>query len=88
MVVVGHRLLRTVVHDRRLLLAGTAVLALGPSTIGLGHVLMTDMAFALVTMVWMLGAVAVPCAPGPSATWSAPPRSRGSGSACATSGWS
>ncbi len=53
-VVVGHRLLRTVVSDRRLLLAGTAVLALGPSTIGLGHVLMTDMVFALLIMVWML----------------------------------
>ena len=53
-VVVGNRLLRTVVTDRRLVLAGTVVLALGSSTVGLGHVLMTDMAFALVTMVWML----------------------------------
>lgn len=50
----GHRVLATVVSDRRLLLAGTAVLALGPATIGLGHVLMTDMAFALVASVWML----------------------------------
>ena len=53
-VVAGNRLLRTVVTDPRLVLAGTTVLALGPATIGLGHVLMTDMAFALVTMLWML----------------------------------
>ncbi len=53
-VVIGNRLLRTVVRDPRIVLAGTLVLALGPSTIGLGHVLMTDMAFALVTMAWML----------------------------------
>ena len=53
-VVVGNRLLRIVVSDQRLVLAGTAVLALGPATIGLGHVLMTDMVFALVTMCWML----------------------------------
>jgi hypothetical protein len=53
-VVAGNRLLRTVVDDQRLVLAGTVVLALGPATIGLGHVLMTDMAFALVTMCWML----------------------------------
>lgn len=53
-VVVGNRLLRKVVEDPRIVLAGTVVLALGPSTIGLGHVLMTDMAFALVTMLWML----------------------------------
>ncbi len=53
-VVAGNRLLRTVVADARLVLLGTVVLALGPATIGLGHVLMTDMAFALVTMVWML----------------------------------
>ena len=56
-VVAGNRLLRVVVDDARLVLAGTVVLALGPSTIGLGHVLMTDMAFALVTMVWMLALV-------------------------------
>ncbi len=53
-VVVGNRLLRVLVDDPRIVLAGTAVLALGPSTIGLGHVLMTDMAFALVMMIWML----------------------------------
>ncbi len=53
-VVVGHRLLRTVVTDERLVLLGTLVFALGPSTVGLGHVLMTDMAFALVVMTWML----------------------------------
>ena len=53
-VLVGHRLLRTVVSNPRLVLLGTLVFALGPSTIGLGHVLMTDMAFALVVMTWML----------------------------------
>ncbi len=53
-VLAGHRLLRTVVSDARLVLLGTLVFAVGPSTIGLGHVLMTDMAFALVVMVWML----------------------------------
>ena len=53
-VVVGHRLLRSVVTDERLVLLGTLVFALGPSTVGLGHVLMTDMAFALVVMTWML----------------------------------
>ncbi len=53
-VLVGHRLLRTAVSDERLVLLGTLVFALGPSTIGLGHVLMTDMAFALVVMSWML----------------------------------
>jgi hypothetical protein len=53
-VLVGNRLLRKVVDDPRLILLGTAVFALGPSTVGLGHVLMTDMAFALVVMVWML----------------------------------
>ncbi len=56
-VVAGNRLLRVVLDDDRLVLAGTVVLALGPSTIGLGHVLMTDMAFALVTMVWMLSLI-------------------------------
>ena len=54
LVVAGNRLLRVVVHDPRLVLAGTVVLALGPSTVGLGHVLMTDMAFVLVTTLWML----------------------------------
>jgi hypothetical protein len=53
-VLVGNRLLRRVLDDDRLVLLGTLVFALGPSTIGLGHVLMTDMAFALVVMVWML----------------------------------
>ena len=53
-VVAGHRLLRSVVTNERLVLLGTVVFALGPSTVGLGHVLMTDMAFALVVMTWML----------------------------------
>ncbi len=53
-VVVGNRLLRLFVSNARLVLLGTLVLAFGPSTIGLGHVLMTDMAFALLVMTWML----------------------------------
>lgn len=53
-VLAGNRLLRVVVQDPRLVLAGTVVLALGPSTVGLGHVLMTDMAFVLVVTLWML----------------------------------
>jgi hypothetical protein len=53
-VVAGNRLLRVVVTDQRLVLAGTVVLALGPATVGLGHVLMTDMAFALVCLCWAL----------------------------------
>jgi hypothetical protein len=53
-VVVGNKLLRLFVSNTRLVLLGTLVLAFGPSTIGLGHVLMTDMAFALLVMAWML----------------------------------
>lgn len=53
-VVVGHRLLSTLVRDPRLVLLGTLVLAFGPTTIGFGRLLMTDMAFALVLMVWSL----------------------------------
>ena len=53
-VVVGNRLLRLFVSNTRLVLLGTLVLAFGPSTIGLGHVLMTDMAFALLLMAWIL----------------------------------
>ena len=57
-VIAGNRLLRTVVSNARLVLLGTLVFALGPSTVGLGHVLMTDMAFALVVMTWMLVLIA------------------------------
>lgn len=53
-VLVGNRLLRLVVHDSSLVLIGTAVFALGPASVGLGHVLMTDMAFALVVLAWMI----------------------------------
>lgn len=53
-VIAGNRLLRLVVHDESVVLAGLAVMAVGPATIGLGHVLMTDLAFALVTMIWMV----------------------------------
>ncbi|MCB1256700.1 MAG: hypothetical protein KDB26_06325 [Microthrixaceae bacterium] len=49
----GNRLLRLITSDPTLILMGTAVLAIGPATVGLGHVLMTDMAFALVVIVWM-----------------------------------
>lgn len=53
-VIVGHLVIRNVVNDVRITLAGTAVLAVGPATVGLGHVLMTDMVFALLVLVWML----------------------------------
>lgn len=53
-VVVGNHLMSLVVRDRRLVLAGTTVLAVGPATIGLGHVLMTDMVFTLVVLGWMI----------------------------------
>lgn len=53
-VVAGNRLIRLVVSERRLVLAGTALLALGPATIGLGHVLMTDMVFTLVVITWII----------------------------------
>lgn len=53
-VILGNRLLGKVIASERIVLLGTVVLALGPATIGLGHLLVTDMAFALVTMAWML----------------------------------
>lgn len=53
-VIIGNRLIRLVATERRLILAGTAVLTLGPATVGLGHVLMTDMAFTLVVLTWMI----------------------------------
>jgi hypothetical protein len=53
-VLAGHRLLRELVADDRLVLLGTAVFALGPTAIGFGRLLMTDMAFALVILVWTL----------------------------------
>jgi hypothetical protein len=56
-VVVGHRLLRRLVDDDRLVLLGTAVIALGSSTMGFGHLLMTDFAFAVVVMLWILALV-------------------------------
>lgn len=57
-VLVGNRLLGRLVDEPRLVAAGTLVMALGPATIGLGHVVMTDLAFALVVMAWMLALVA------------------------------
>ncbi|MCP4436386.1 MAG: hypothetical protein GY812_12950 [Actinomycetia bacterium] len=51
---VGYRLLRRVVPQDRLVLLGTAVIGLGGSTIGFGHLLMTDLAFAVVVMAWLL----------------------------------
>lgn len=53
-VILGNKLLRKVVASERFVILGTIIMALGPATVGLGHVLMTDMAFALVTMAWML----------------------------------
>lgn len=51
---VGYRLLRRVVPDARLVLAGTLVIGLGSSTIGFGHLLMTDLAFAVIVVAWLL----------------------------------
>lgn len=53
-VLVANHLLRLVLTDRRLVLTGTVVIAIGPATIGLGHVLMTDMVFTLLVMTWMI----------------------------------
>ncbi len=50
----GYRLLRRVVPDPRLVLAGTLVIGLGSSTIGFGHLLMTDLAFAVIVVAWLL----------------------------------
>ena len=52
-VLIGHGLLRRVVPDRRLVVIGTVVMGLGASTIGFGHLLMTDLAFAVVVLVWL-----------------------------------
>ena len=53
-VVVAWRALRRFVPDERLVLLGTVVVALGSSTIGFGHLLMTDLAFAVVVIAWIL----------------------------------
>lgn len=53
-VVATHRLLRRCLRDDRLVLAGTAVVALGGSTIGFGHLLMTDFAFSVVVVCFAL----------------------------------
>ena len=46
-VLVGHRLLRRCLDDDRIVLLGTAVIAVGSSAIGFGHLLMTDYAFSV-----------------------------------------
>jgi hypothetical protein len=53
-VLLGHRLLRRCVHDDRLVLLGTLVIGAGSSTMGFAHLLMTDFAFAVVVVAWML----------------------------------
>ena len=53
-VLVGHRLLSRLVLDPHLVLLGTLVIGLGSSTIGFGHLLMTDFAFAVVVMCLLL----------------------------------
>lgn len=53
-VVLVHRLLRRVLDDDHLVLLGTAVVALGSSTIGFGHLLMTDFAFSVVVVAVVL----------------------------------
>jgi len=49
-VMLSQRVMRRVLRDDRLVLLGTAVVALGSSTIGFGHLLMTDFAFGAVVM--------------------------------------
>lgn len=56
-VLLGNRLLRRTVQDHRLAAIGTVVIALGPVTIGFGHLLMTDLAFAVVLLGWMLALI-------------------------------
>ncbi len=53
-VLVGHRLLARLVLDPHLVLLGTLVIGLGSSTVGFGHLLMTDFAFAVVVMCLLL----------------------------------
>jgi hypothetical protein len=54
LVVLGHRLLQRTVADRRLVAFGTAVVALGPVTVGLAHTVNTDLPFAVVVIAWAL----------------------------------
>jgi len=53
-VLLAHRLLHRCLDDDRLVVAGTAVVALGGSTIGFGHLLMTDFAFSVVVVALAL----------------------------------
>ncbi|MFM7062515.1 MAG: hypothetical protein ACKO04_03340 [Actinomycetes bacterium] len=53
-VLVGHQLLSRLVRDDHLVLLGTLVIGLGSSTVGFGHLLMTDFAFAVVVMCLLL----------------------------------
>ena len=52
-VYVGHGLLTRVLTDQRFVVLGTVVMGLGVSTIGFGHLLMTDLAFAVIVMIWL-----------------------------------
>jgi hypothetical protein len=52
-VYVGYGLLARVVRDQQFVMLGTVVMALGVSTVGFGHLLMTDLAFAVVVMIWL-----------------------------------
>lgn len=52
-VYVGHGLLARVVGDQRFVMLGTVVMGVGVSTVGFGHLLMTDLAFAVVVMIWL-----------------------------------
>ncbi len=53
-VLFGYRLLARTVREHRLVFLGTLVIAVGGSTIGFGHLLMTDMAFGVVVLMWLL----------------------------------
>ena len=54
LVLLGHRLLQRTVGDPRLVAFGTAVIGLGPVTIGFAHMVNTDLPFAVVVAAWTL----------------------------------
>jgi hypothetical protein len=54
LVLLGHRLLQRTVGDPRLVALGTAVIGLGPVTLGFAHMVNTDLPFAVVVVAWTL----------------------------------
>ena len=54
LVLLGHRLLQRTVGDPRLVALGTAVIGLGPVTVGFAHMVGTDLPFAVAVVGWAL----------------------------------